>query len=936
MRSAVSPLIDGIDRSVESEQDSNDSSSDIVRHRYELLLDTLAERYDALDAAVRDSEIPFAEIDSSGYIAYANDALASLVTRPVGRLFRTLFDDRSAEVQQVLDLGRNSGLRVELRRGDELESYRLEVGPLKDEDGAPGNYAMLWSLRAEELRQEAAQDGILRTGASGVIKFANPRAEYLLSRKPGGLIGVALPAVFTAGPEGRPDPSARWLNSPRGLTEVVELAGSPGMPPHPVRVSVMPCFDEPGRQSGLLINFSSLDEDAAREKLHSLMMLHREPTIVIREAIRTLRGAVPNDMATFGIYSDDLQQFRMLVVDPEPAWQWSTRWFPVAPGVIDWMRSGKTYTDDLGAFMKDRAPDQQDDPVVQAVIKDKLNAMLLLPIVGPGGGYRSCLSLLSRDRSYDADDLRTLQELGLEEILQAADAAMERSQAAELRALKERLNAARSAHDLAITLAKGVVRCFGWEYAGVFRVNRASKRFELFEQFDLTGGELTVDPAYVQGIEEGMLGHSYRYKKVVVLPRIRDDAAQYTDAEGLSFSFIKTAGNRQKSAMVVPLRVRDQVELFLDLESTQTNAFAGPDRAAAEALADDCAKIFEGRWFEAIGSALIDAIDQAAVIVDSAGAIRSVNAAARAMLGICADRTLSSYGAQSADQAVLADARSRNPTRVTLMVAVGDDKSATSLPTLASQRPLNDDYQHRLWLFTNLHEQQWERDWRYLDETVSEVARLTRAPLLVADGLLHSAATLLQQPGAVERCARLLQRAASQLTRVDFTFERLAAAYTATLPPLEPPRLFDAYGVLQHEIQAIGAEDGSLVSLAPATGGFPVLGWPERLAFAFRATLSVALDIRSEEPLPVSTSIESTGWLVVNIPMLARGGIASVSIDDADPIAQGEARVRHMVMTVPDAVQSAVALHGGRCEQGPHDAPSPTFVIRLPPAGAER
>jgi hypothetical protein len=70
-------------------------------------------------------------------------------------------------------------------------------------------------------------------------------------------------------------------------------------------------------------------------------------------------------------------------------------------------------------------------------------------------------------------------------------------------------------------------------YAGVFRVNRAlPPKFELFEQYDRTGGDLTVNPDYVQDLNVGMLGHSYRCQKVVVLPEVAEEGTQYTDAEG--------------------------------------------------------------------------------------------------------------------------------------------------------------------------------------------------------------------------------------------------------------------------------------------------------------------------------------------------------------------------------------------------------------------
>jgi hypothetical protein len=388
--------------------------------------------------------------------------------------------------------------------------------------------------------------------------------------------------------------------------------------------------------------------------------------------------------------------------------------------------------------------------------------------------------------------------------------------------------------------------------------------------------------------------------------------------------------------MTVPLRVRDRIELLLDLESTQINAFAGPDKAAANALADDCEQIFEGRWYEAIGNALIDAIEQAAVIVDSAGVIHQVNAVAKGMLGQCVGRPLCSFGAETADRAMLSEARPRDPTRLTLAIQVREGKPPTKLPTLASQRPLNDDYHHGLWLFTNLHEQRWERDWRYLDETVSEVARYTRAPLLIANGLLRGAASLLRQPGFANRCAGLLDRAAGQLTKADLTFERLSETLTVRQQPLAPSTRFDALAVLRHEIEILPSDDGRAVSInAPSNTCFFVSGWPDRLGFAFRSLLSALLTARGDGGVSIEAIVETTGWLAVRIALPSGQWHTPGSVDqEDDPIAQGEERARQMVALAPESVASAIEQHRGTFEQPAPDVSPRAFTIRLPPAAA--
>ena len=125
---------------------------------------------------------------------------------------------------------------------------------------------------------------------------------------------------------------------------------------------------------------------------------------------------------------------------------------------------------------------------------------------------RSSLVLLSRTHKFTAGDLRTLQNLGVEEVLQAADAVMERARVLAQRRIKDDLHKAPSARAIAERLAKGTMECFGWEYVGVFRVDRARSCFVLITEHCKNDRNLLVREAgskkeYTQELSAGMLGH---------------------------------------------------------------------------------------------------------------------------------------------------------------------------------------------------------------------------------------------------------------------------------------------------------------------------------------------------------------------------------------------------------------------------------------------
>ena len=100
----------------------------------QLMMTVLSMRYDAIDRAVNETGFGVAEIDGDGLISYANDAMARMVSNPVGREFATLFGPRSQDITQALADGRRETLRLDLYHGEGPSTQlRGEISPLSDE-----------------------------------------------------------------------------------------------------------------------------------------------------------------------------------------------------------------------------------------------------------------------------------------------------------------------------------------------------------------------------------------------------------------------------------------------------------------------------------------------------------------------------------------------------------------------------------------------------------------------------------------------------------------------------------------------------------------------------------------------------------------------------------------------------------------------------------
>ncbi|BBO12511.1 PAS domain S-box-containing protein [Bradyrhizobium ottawaense] len=907
LTTALQPLVDEQMRMLVSEFGFDAQTVGKILQSQNAMLSVLSDRYDALDEAAHYSELPFVELANDGRIVYSNAAFDKLIPGRRGAAFSGLFGSRAADVCMALRANHNTSLRADIQTDEAVRQVRVEIGPLRDEDGKPGNYALLLDQSAEQSRLDALQDGVLRTDLTGKIRFANERAVQVLGFSESELKEMSLSLVFGPEDEGTTNPFAEWITKETGFSSFVRLRPKDGRSVL-ARVSGTPYMEAPNSSAGLLVLFAPLAEDRARRELKTILAEHADPQKIIEATLQVIGKVIPFEMSTFGVYNDLSDYWRAVTVFPRPGWEWSTRWFKVPPGVIDWLEQGKTWDNNLAAFVERLNPEEMDNPVSKAIIADEFESMLVLPIRKAGGRFGSSLALLSRKHKYSASDLRTLQNLGVEEILQAADAAMEHAQARALRKLKDDLNKAASARAIAELLATGTTKCLGWEYVGVFRVDRRRSKFVLVAEHVKNDRNLLVKAAdrkaeYTQELSSGMLGSCLAERSILVVPDISDTERNY--------GFIKTAPD-QRSAMTVPLFVNGKIELILDMESSELNAFRGPDQDAASGLAADCEQIFAARWHEAIEHALMDRIEQAAVIVDAVGTICHMNGAAENIFGRARDKKLSSFGARNEDSMQLSECGIQH--RLHIHLTIGD-APRTELTTLANREPLNDDYGHQLWLFTSLADQSRESDWGYLEETVTAVARETRAPLLMADGLLRGAASLLSKPELMRNCAELLEQAANHLLRADLTFERLSDRLTVQQTPQEAPEQFDVLEVLYHEVEGLPVEDRDAIHVVDEIAmRRPVLvkGWTKRLSFAFRSALSSLLLLRITPNDRLTVTIAERPPHRLSVSMRLPATIADALTPSAtDPIEQSQHRARQMASVAVEAIRKAAEQHDG-------------------------
>jgi PAS domain S-box-containing protein len=898
----------------------------LLRNYDHLLLTTLSLRYDALDRAVRETSFAVAEIDGEGAISYANKALTAMLPDAVGTDFAALFGPRAQDVRHALSSGARETLRLDLYSGNETSVHlRGEISPLSDERDRPGAYALLLGLDGEMARLHALPDGVVRIDPTGNIADVNPRAEQIFGLSAQEMRGQPAASLFLRpGSNGAPLPIDEWLAATEGHKVRAEVPDPRRGGRATVRLAVTPYFDSAQSRSGVLVTIFPMGRELVRRDLQkALSDPHTDPECLVRRVMQAVKRIIPYDLATFGVYTDEMDYHNTRVVDPKPNWPWLTAWFPLNEGSKQFLHGPRTWGEDLQQDAAKLAPELKDDPVMQRVIEAGMKGYVTLPIGGGGERIRASLTLLSKQaKCYNGQELEVMRELGVEKALLVAEANISRRHIELARKLEQDLTAASGYRELATTLAAGISKYLGWEYVAVYELDRAAERFRLLTQHYASGTPAVAD-GYNQPFAEGLLGTV-----------LSGNGPQFEhDIQPGETQTYKAATPGCRSAAALPMRVvrrraeaaADEIEWIVTIESSQRNAFKGPNMQSLDEALGLCESYLRQRWHECVQISLLDAVEQALVFVDRAGKIRLTNMRTNSLLGGKDGQlfatTLAAFGAEDRDKRLLAQADMLQQQRVALHI----DKGVT-VPALATHRPVRDDYGHSLWLFTDLREQEVQGDWKYLEQTVNEVAQNTRLPLMIAGDLVLSAAEKVD-----EEPAEQLRRAARQLAKADITYERLVSTLAAQREPDCGPQAFDVLDALRQSVFELPEEDlaccdwGNLESRCKP---FHIAGWPNQLKFAFRSVLAHLL-VSRPYAAKVRIALDETDDLLKVVLSVATGAVHRPA-PTPDRIAAAQQHAREAASLASGAIILAVQRHGGSFAQDSSDAGVLAFRFEFP------
>ena len=305
------------------------------------------------------------------------------------------------------------------------------------------------------------------------------------------------------------------------------------------------------------------------------------------------------------------------------------------------------------------------------------------------------------------------------------------------------------------------------------------------------------------------------------------------------------------------------------------------------------------------------------MVTDAAGIILRANARAREILGLPAGelpmaRRLAAHLASDASGPWTLPSQSGLDQAKVRLGPIGGLCSEVRVRRVEERMEARD----VVWLLNGAEQQDWSYDHAYIEETVQEVARQVRGPLLLASSLAGRIAREVQQ-GA----GPMAKQVRAEIDKADITFERLAEAIGVRREPKRDERRIDLGTLLKEIVVAMPERDRPPVEIKGADR-VEVMGDRERLGFALRTLLGNLLaTIRDVHIELVGEGDATMLRMHANFPMPSERSHGNDRLAEVTAVAR-EAAGRGL-----DTVQAVLRAHDGSLvvsEDG--------YTIHLPPA----
>ncbi|WP_429478082.1 PAS domain-containing protein [Paraburkholderia atlantica] len=578
----------------------------------------------------------------------------------------------------------------------------------------------------------------------------------------------------------------------------------------------------------------------------------------LRLILQKVRQVVDFEHAIFGVYADDLTLFRAVAIFEEHSIDWPARWMVLPPGFVrSWIDAGVYWVEDLETFV-DEHEVLRSSEVVQAYLRAGIRSSVTL-IVQSNEGPTSALTLCSKaPHQFNEEHCAILREIGLEPVLLRCEAQIRQERQAFAEEVREIVA---TSDDLAagcMDIVDKIRTRLDWDFAALFRVDRHQSQFRLVhqsvsdERFREASGT-----NYVQSIIKGMLGATLQQGTVLTVDSVHaGDADQYGFLRALKGA---------RSVMTVPIRLNHRVRWILHVESAETHCFRGPDQEEVKHLSRLIEAGLAQRMLQEIKAFVMHESERGIVMVGMDGEVLEMNKAAAGMLGrptlqVTEPFRLSDHAYNDHARAVLDREVNTSNRRIELKGEHGE-----RCLVFATCKDLEESFDTALWFFTDLRKMAWDRDMRFLRETVAEFAQQARPPLSLASSLVRQLPKVIRalmapqndeekahsQVRAEETCDRI----ALEIGKADITFERLAEAHAIRQTPMRERQRVNLAHCLDGVIEAFPKRDQRHIDFERDAQAVCIMGDEGRLSFVVRSILAHLLRTRPFDDTRILTKL---------------------------------------------------------------------------------
>lgn len=795
---------------------------------------------------------------------------------------------------------------------------------------------------AESDRLRLAPFVALRVKLDTTITFANAAAASIFNVSgPEKLLGVTFGSLFDSKSEEAVNRALAIIFAGGRCEPLsVQFDEVGANTPRAMRLSLIPDLAPGDSLLGAVVIGRSLILEQARSAIKNLML---DPALGWRERLRAVLGVVgtivPFDKATFGLYFDNATLFRAMLVEPEFSMQWPERWLKLPAGIAPWLKGDKTWEDDLEVFLS-TFEHFRENPVVQIYADAGIKSWVTLPAIDSTGPTSSLTLASTRGAAYGARDFEHLHDLDIEAVLLRIEADIRAEREGLYEKMESEIAGGKSLASVAKLIVDDVASFFRWDHVSIFRVNHRTEQFELLYQCALDE-KARLAANFFQQLDSGMLGKSLTQGILIV------DDTRSTDPSRTHRHI--PVSPELRSAMTVPIRLRNRIRWILNVEALEANTFCGPDKLLAERIVARIERGIDRRLASEINAKLMEETQEGVVVVGRDGAILAANTVAQRLFG---DNTASqqaeptgadlgppqlvAYAADQHARGVLAGDLPGTARRITLR---GADQKERAV--LATRRDLEDSFDTAVWFLTDLDGRAWNRDFRFLRETVWDVAQQTRGSLALAIMRLQR---LVHADWSDDARADAIRRIAAELQKVDITFERLAEGLSIRKEPIRERSPVNLTQCVTEICDALPGRDRERLEMTLPSMPTVVVGDQGRLSFVIRSLLGHLLRCRPDDDSKVKLGLVrkfGTVRLSLFVPFQTVGFEANQA-EPRDTLWAARKVAREDASLGLQAISKIVSAHGGSLKKsapgGRAESPNPpwaAFEITLPSARSE-